>query len=366
MTPTNNAAFLTEKQSLEFIIQNAPYTAPQQGELVIRTQAVAVNPADYGIQALGILLTDYPAILGCDVAGEVVEVGVGPWSPGDLVFGAATPLLQRPPGTYSSAGFQEYIVLRAPHVARVPPHLAPKDAAVLPLGTLTATACLFTPTLLDLSLPQDPAGSKSPPNQATSIDTSTNTHKLLLVWGASSSVGACGVQLAAQAGYHVVGVASTRNHDMVRACGAHAVFDHSATDIVEQLLSYLSQHAELKVVGALDAISTAHTIGPLCEVLARCGTGDTSMPVRRFIASVVPGAEAFAKRGVAVVTGMSTEVDEARSRRLWAWIEGAVADGRYKCLPRAEVVGQSGLVDVQEGVRRMGVGVSAAKLVVTF
>ena len=62
------------KQSPINVVDSAPYTSPLADELVIKTKAIALNPSDVVVQKLGILLEDYPAILGCDVAGEVVEV----------------------------------------------------------------------------------------------------------------------------------------------------------------------------------------------------------------------------------------------------------------------------------------------------
>lgn len=73
MSPKNRAAWITAKQSPINVVDNAPYTNPSANELVIKTKAIALNPADFHIQKLGILLKEYPAILGCDVAGEVVE-----------------------------------------------------------------------------------------------------------------------------------------------------------------------------------------------------------------------------------------------------------------------------------------------------
>lgn len=57
------------------VVQDAPYSKPEADELVIKTMAITVNPADVVIQKLGVLLQSYPAILGCDVAGIVEEVG---------------------------------------------------------------------------------------------------------------------------------------------------------------------------------------------------------------------------------------------------------------------------------------------------
>jgi NADPH:quinone reductase-like Zn-dependent oxidoreductase len=81
------------KQSPVNVVDSAPYTSPSANELVIRTKEIVLNPADVVVQSLGILLEDYPAILGRDVAGQVVEVHhslADSYEIGDRVIGAAT------------------------------------------------------------------------------------------------------------------------------------------------------------------------------------------------------------------------------------------------------------------------------------
>src|ERR1700761_6648618 len=142
MPPLNNALLLPAPKAPTCTIGSAPYVPPSHGELVIKTHAVAINPADWGIQRLGILIPDsaYPCILGCDVAGEVVELPPG--EPGDLIakfklggrgIAQTGPLstkdskdldlsaegLQIWEGkkVYATAAFQTYVVLHGPLLA---------------------------------------------------------------------------------------------------------------------------------------------------------------------------------------------------------------------------------------------------------
>ena len=228
MPPSNRASWLTVKQSPMNVVDSAPYTSPSANELVIKTKAIALNPADVVVQKLGILLQDYPAILGCDVAGEVVEVHpslANVYSIGDRVIGAAN-CLQRKDDAYCYSAFQEYVVLKLPSIAKIPKEVAYEDAAVLPLGINTAASCLFSDKTLGLKLP--------------SMDgANTSQNKTVLIWGASSSVGSCGVQLAVQAGYRVVGVASKRNHEMAKGLGASACFDQNDPTVIDDIVKYL-------------------------------------------------------------------------------------------------------------------------------
>ncbi|KIW38862.1 uncharacterized protein PV06_08690 [Exophiala oligosperma] len=343
MTRTNSAAVVPSKQSPTMHVTSVPYSSPGEDELTIRTRAVAINPADHFIQERGLLLTTYPAILGCDVAGEVVEVHpslTSKFSVGDRVIGASTPLLLKD-GAYAYSGFQEYVVLKMPAIAHVPARLDYNDAVVLPLGVYTAASCIFAPDILGLAMP------------AAGRDAGKN--KTLLVWGASSSVGSCGVQLAALAGYDVVAVASAKNHDMVKSLRAKVTFDHNNPAVVDDIVEFLKGK---DVVGAYDAISKDSTLDKVCEILDR---SDAKMKV---VASVRPGAEQSATHGVKVMTN-SAAGKASIGLSIWPWLDQALKSGDIKCMPPPEVVGH-GLETVQHAVDLMGQGVSAKKLIVTI
>jgi NADPH:quinone reductase-like Zn-dependent oxidoreductase len=117
MAPQNRAAWLMKKQDNVQVVEDAHYNKPEADEVVIQTMAVAINPADVALEKLGIIIDSYPAILGCDVAGVVEEVGSGikDFKPGDHVQGAARPL---PGGIYKYSGFQQYVVLKMPLIPR--------------------------------------------------------------------------------------------------------------------------------------------------------------------------------------------------------------------------------------------------------
>ncbi|KAF5856666.1 hypothetical protein ETB97_007022 [Aspergillus alliaceus] len=204
MPRSNCASWLMAKQSPVNVVDTAPYTSPSAGELVIKTKAIALNLADVGVQKLGILLGDYPSILGCDVAGEFVQAHAslaGIYAVGNRVIGG---WMFEPKG-------RQILLLG------MPTEVAYEDAAVLPLGINTAASSLFAEETLGLDVPSVD-GTKPPRG------------KMLLVWGASSSVGACGVQMVTQAGYDVVGVASKRNHEMVKSLGGECVLRSERSD----------------------------------------------------------------------------------------------------------------------------------------
>lgn len=72
---TNRAAWITEARSKRLVVQDALYPTPGREEIVVKTACVAINPVDYKIQEWDFMKMQYPAVLGCEVAGEIVAVG---------------------------------------------------------------------------------------------------------------------------------------------------------------------------------------------------------------------------------------------------------------------------------------------------
>jgi NADPH:quinone reductase len=100
----------------------------------VRLRAAGINPVDYNLRSGGTIGGPLPAVLGCDGAGLVDQVGpeVTRFRPGDEVYfcdGGFGPT----PGTY-----QEAKVLDEAFVARKPSRLSFVEAAAAPLVTITA------------------------------------------------------------------------------------------------------------------------------------------------------------------------------------------------------------------------------------
>lgn len=167
---------------------------------------MAINPANVKVQQMGILISEYPAILGCDVAGEAIEVGsslADIYMVGDLVIGQ-TSCLKRRYHIYCYSAFQEYVVLNSPKFAKLPEDVEHKDTIVLPHGISTAASCLFHKS--DSSFRAPPLSGIKPGNGQP-----------VLVSGGSSSIGSCGVQMLSLAGYKAIATASKRNRNILTA-----------------------------------------------------------------------------------------------------------------------------------------------------
>ena len=176
-------------------------------DILVAVKAIAVNPIDTKIRRSVQPEGEQPKILGWDATGIVTEVGpkVTLFKPGDEVWYAGD--LTRP-GTNS-----EFHLVDERLVAKKPQSLGFKEAAALPLTSLTAWELLFDRLKL------------LPSEQGT-----------LLITGAAGGVGSILVQLARQlTKLTIIGTASRpESIQWILNHGAHHVIDHSK-DLKSQL-----------------------------------------------------------------------------------------------------------------------------------
>jgi len=71
---TNNAAWL-ETTSSSLVVHEAPFPTPGEHEIVVKNACMTINPVDWKLQDFDFMNLHYPAILGCEVAGEIIAVG---------------------------------------------------------------------------------------------------------------------------------------------------------------------------------------------------------------------------------------------------------------------------------------------------
>jgi NADPH:quinone reductase-like Zn-dependent oxidoreductase len=253
--PANTAAWsVSPRARLE--VGPAPYTPPSEGEVVIRSRAVAINPVDWALASLPFISKQVapwmkrPAVLGEDVAGEIAEVGAGVsrFKLGDRVVAFAAGGNQNR-NRAAEGAFQTYVVALAHMASPIPDSLSFEDAAVLPLGLSTAACGLFQKDFLAL---RHPSADARP------------TGKTLLIWGGSTSVGCNAIQLAANAGYEVFTTASPHNANYLMSLGAAQVFDYPRKGVVEEIVKAFQGRT---IAGAL-AIATGST-GPCLDIVRR-------------------------------------------------------------------------------------------------
>ena len=77
MKPHNTAAWALKRNGRPFVVSSAPYSSPPNDHVVVQVRCVAINPIDWILQDQDFFGLKYPAIMGLDIAGEIVEVGSG-------------------------------------------------------------------------------------------------------------------------------------------------------------------------------------------------------------------------------------------------------------------------------------------------
>lgn len=171
-------------------------------DLLVRIQAVSVNPVDTKVRGGAKPKEGKPMILGFDAAAIVEAVGPGVtlFAPGDEVFYAGTITRQ---GTNAQLHAVDERI-----VGRKPRSLNWGEAAALPLTALTAWELLFD----RLSVPRSTEA----------------TGKAILIINGAGGVGSMLVQLARQlTGLQVIATASRpETIAWVESLGAHHVIDH--------------------------------------------------------------------------------------------------------------------------------------------
>ena len=185
-------------------LTDLPRPKAGKAEVLVRTVAVGVNPADWKIREGyldGRMPHAFPLVPGWDVAGVVDEIGEGTsrFRKGDKVWAyARKPVLQW--GTYA-----DFVAVREDHAALMPSAYLFEEAAAVPMAALTAYQALFSVARLEKG--------------AT-----------VLVHAAAGGVGHFAVQLASHAGARVLGTAGSDNHAFVLELGADRAIDYREED----------------------------------------------------------------------------------------------------------------------------------------
>jgi len=373
LMPSNTAVWLPKKRG-KLEIGPAPYPHPRENEIVVQNRAVAINPIDWLIQAAGNVIFTwlrYPFVLGCDLAGDVVEVGsaVTRFRVDDRVLGHAVGT-DKKRNNPAEGAFQNYTVVLAHMAAPLPDSLAYENAAVLPLALSTAACGLFQTDHLAL---EHPCSAPVP------------TGTTLLVWGGSTSVGSNAIQLAVAAGYDVVTTCSPRNFGYVRKLGASRAFDYHSSTVVEDIVDAL----EGKTIAGALAIGGGS--GAPCVDIVRACQGrkfvsmasapvsfeelaqhpGTRLALPRLLLRLVAGNVALqvksrsGKVGTKVIFGSTLMDNEVRRVIYQDFLPTALSDGSYVAAPEPRVIG-TGLHYVQTGFDAQSRGVSATKVVVSL
>lgn len=188
-----------------------PTPTPGPRDLLVRVEAIAVNPVDTKVRAPKDKIEPEPRILGWDAAGTVVGIGneVSLFQVGDPVYYA---------GDITRQGCNsEFQIVDERIVGRKPQSLSLAAAAALPLTAITAWEALF-----------ERMGVEMPPRK--------QRRKSILIIGGAGGVGSMAIQLAAKvAELRIIATASRpESAAWCHEFGAHAVVNHHQ-DLVSQV-----------------------------------------------------------------------------------------------------------------------------------
>lgn len=192
-----------------------PDPVPGEGDVVLRVRGTSLNYHDvFTRRGMPGIKIPMPAIMGLDVAGEIVAVGSGVtgWKTGDRVL--VDPINRVEGGLMGETthgGLAEFCRARAHQLIRIPDGVSFTDAAALPCAYGTALRMMDTNGHVS-------AGEK------------------VLILGASGGVGVCCVQLAKLAGAEVIACAgSAEKEERLRALGADRTINYREKDFVQEV-----------------------------------------------------------------------------------------------------------------------------------
>ncbi|KAG9254171.1 chaperonin 10-like protein [Emericellopsis atlantica] len=347
-----------------FEIQHRPTPKPGPGELLIAVKSVAINPADVRMRDEGLYIPKHPAVLGFDLAGLVVDVGEevpSHFQRGVTRVAAYSAFMWKP--SYENYGaFQEkYLVPWQHAIPLADTGLSWNHAATLPVA-VQVPLCAWD--ILGISRLGE---ATAPP--------SSEKNEVLLVWGASSSVGTMGVHTASllrddpnspfSAIYTTTGAS---NVDYVASLGADCVFDYKDPQVVDTIVTTAKERG-LVIRHCFLATGDLSACQAVLKAFVPSFQGkETRGTQKAKVASaplIPPHAESVDGVETVFVMPSMDEKEGLKQFEYWfgTYISEKLAQGIIKPSPGPTLVGK-GLEAINAGLNQMTKGVSCTKLVV--
>ncbi len=277
----------------QLVYEEVPIPLAAAGEVLVKLYATSINPIDYKIrrgEMKEIMPLPLPAILGYDLAGQVVALGEG-------VTGVNVDALVL---GLTSRTYAEYVTCKAQDVARMPDALNPVEAGVLPLVLLTGT-------------------------QLIELGVRPRSGQRVLVTGALGNVGRTAVYVAKKHGAYVIAGVRAAQRAEAKKLGADevvavdeplgglkeldAVADTVGRDVIDRLIPHIRKNGVLAtVVGRpksadgrdvqvreVWSVPDARRLEQLAQEIA---SGEFAIPIaKRFTLAEIRQAHELAEKG---------------------------------------------------------------------
>lgn len=235
---------IENENSLIDIIVDKPISKGR--DLLVKVEAVSVNPVDIGVRSNGRGQLLHPKVIGWDAVGTVVSIGnlIQNFKVGDKVFYA---------GSFKRSGSNsEYQLVDERIVGKAPTSIDNSEIAAMPLTSLTAYEALFEQMNLELS-----GNAKV-----------ENLSKTILIINGAGGVGSIATQLAKLAGLTVITIASRKESiSWCKQHGAEYVVNHR-NDLVKQVRNVINGKYVDYILGLSDLDGHWNEI---CELIKPAG-----------------------------------------------------------------------------------------------
>ncbi|CAL1711139.1 unnamed protein product [Somion occarium] len=345
--PTQQKALLLPSKGADFTLVTIDVPKPEAGEVLVRVEAVGLNSLDYKIQELGFFVSEFPAILGCDASGVVVDIGNGVT---DLGIGDKV-LLEPNPG-YRNAAFQQFTIIKASLTSKIPANISFDEAATLPCCLMTAAIGLyagFVPHLLRGGASLTPFWAEGGRGKYAG--------QPIVIFGGATSVGQYAIQLARISGFSpIITTTSLRNAERLKSIGATHVIDRgfSQADIIAKVKEITAKPVHV----VYDAVSIPETQNTGYDIIAPGGTLLVVLP-----AAVDQEKITSDKHFFMVLGSVHVPEYEESAAGLFRVLPELLASGQIK--PNVPGYIPGGLSGITEGLEKLKRNeVSAKKLVI--
>jgi NADPH:quinone reductase-like Zn-dependent oxidoreductase len=277
----------------QLVYEEVPIPIAGAGEVLVKLSSASINPIDYKIRRgdmRAIIPLQLPAILGYDLAGQVVALGEGV---ADVEVNAFVMAV-------ADHTYAEYVTCKAKDLAHIPNGLNPAEVGVLPLVLETGT-------------------------QLIELGVRPRSGDRVLITGALGGVGRTAVHTAKKHGAYVIaGVRASQqaeaeklgvdevvavDKDLAGLKDLDAVADTVGHEVIDRLIPYIRKNGVLATVVGKPKSADGHDVqvrevwatndAPRLEQLANeIASGEFVIPIaKRFTLAEIHKAHELAEKG---------------------------------------------------------------------